>query len=127
MLTHTITNHSFFRYACVGVINTLICVSVMYLVSLVYSHYMIYTAAGYIVAIIASFIMNYYFTFSVRGQVQQRMIKFMIIALLNLGFVEFMQWCFIEGIGWPILPSIIFCAILYTVLGYILNRRYVFN
>ena len=88
------------KYGLVGVANTAVFSLVTYLVSLTGVHYSIYTAIGYIVAILFSFYMNNRFTFKgTKGDVKVMLAKFLGVTLSLMLLVQVIQYVFIDVIG----------------------------
>jgi putative flippase GtrA len=115
------------RYGLVGGVNTVAGVGVMVVLAGLGVHYALYTAAGYTVAFVTSYRLNARFTFRVE-QVSQR--GFALFAALNGGLlllVEFFQSGMIELARMPELASVAAGAILYTLTGFVLNRRIVYR
>ena len=117
----------FIRYCCVGAFNTLVCVSVMTLLAHLGFHYLVYTAFGYMVGIIVSFFLNFRLTFASQGYIYQRLIRFILINLINLGLTEAIQAFLIELCHIPELPAVVIGMISYVFLGYFANKRWVFH
>jgi putative flippase GtrA len=116
------------KYGLVGVANTAVFSLVTYLVSLTGVHYSIYTALGYIVAILFSFYMNNRFTFKgTKGDVKVMLAKFLGVTLSLMLLVQVIQYVFIDVIGTMEIIGIIVGMLFYTGTGYLLNRNFVFK
>ncbi|NLY95934.1 MAG: GtrA family protein [Clostridiaceae bacterium] len=116
------------KYGLVGVANTAVFSLVTYLVSLTGVHYSIYTAIGYIVAILFSFYMNNRFTFKgTKGDVKVMLAKFLGVTLSLMLLVQVIQYVFIDVIGTMEIIGIIVGMLFYTGTGYLLNRNFVFK
>jgi putative flippase GtrA len=116
------------KYGLVGVANTAVFSLVTYLVSLTGVHYSIYTAIGYIVAILFSFYMNNRFTFKgTKGDVKVMLAKFLGVTLSLMLLVQVIQYVFIDVIGTMDIIGIIVGMLFYTGTGYLLNRNFVFK
>ena len=90
-------------------------------------HYSIYTAAGYIVAFVVSYILNGKYTFRA-NQLSQR--GFALFAAINgslLLCVEVIQAILIEFLHFPEILGVITGMIFYTMAGFILNRKIVYR
>ena len=119
------------KYGFVGVMNTLVCIATMYLFRTIGLGYQLYTLIGYVVAIIFSFFMNKEFTFKYKANDKRaviiRMIRFVSVSVSLLLLVQLLEWIFIEklllseflGVGIPM--------VIYTLIGFILNRFWVFT
>ena len=122
-----LTQYTFIRYAMVGCTNTTVCFTTMYLASLCGFHYLMYTAIGYLVAIIYSFFMNLRFTFRVKGKIAKRLALFFVINLTNLGVVEIIEYILIDIFYIHRLMSIILAMGWYVATGFLLNNYLVYN
>ena len=117
----------FIKYCLVGVINTLVCVSVMALLAYLGAHYLLYTFFGYLVGITVSFTLNFRLTFASQGYVYQRLMRFFGVNLLNLGITESIQFILIEWIHLPESVAVGMGMISYVFVGYFANKRWVFH
>ena len=116
------------RYSLVGIINTAVFLSSVFLLRLTGISYPVYTGLGYAIAIGVSFVLNLTFTFSsLPGKTAVRVFKFLAVALFLLLLAEALQVCLIEIAGVPELAGVLSGMILYTATGYVLNRFIVFN
>ena len=122
-----VTEYTFVRYIMVGMTNTTVCFSTMYLGSLAGLHYLSYTAVGYLVAILYSFFMNLYFTFRVNGQILKRLTLFFAINLTNLGIVETIEYIMIDNFHINPLLSILCAMTWYVVTGFLINSYLVYS
>lgn len=117
----------FIRYCCVGIVNTLVCVSVMVILARLGLHYAVYTFFGYVVGIIVSFSLNFKITFASQGYVKKRFIRFIIVNITNLGCTEIIQITLIELLRCPELYAVITGMVSYVLLGYFANQHLVFK
>ncbi|MDP3706447.1 MAG: GtrA family protein [Legionellaceae bacterium] len=122
-----ITKYTFVRYLMVGITNTTVCFSIMYLGALSGLHYLSYTALGYLVAILYSFFMNLYFTFRVEGQILKRLTLFFAINLTNLGLVEIIEYIMIDKFNLNRLFSILSAMTWYVITGFLINSYLVYS
>ena len=114
-------------YLGVGLINTLICFTVMYLGALSGLNYLQYTALGYVIAIFFSFFMNLRYTFQVQGHLAKRLAWFLVISVSNLLFVELIEYTLIELVVLNKLIAI-FCGMsCYVILGFLFNNFLVYR
>jgi len=115
------------RYGLVGVINTGTTIAAMVSLAYLGIHYTIYTAIGYLLGFIVSYVLNGIFTF--RGaQLSHR--AFLIFVGINgalLIFVEVFQIALIEFLATPELPAVAMGMVFYTITGFFLNRRFVYQ
>lgn len=117
-----------FKYGVVGVLNTAVFTGSVYIFSKTGLGYMYYTAAGYIVAITFSFVMNMKFTFSrFPGKLLPRAAKFLITAVSLMTAAELIQYGLIEYAGLTEIIGIITGMICYTGAGFLINRLWVFR
>ncbi len=122
-----ITEYTFVRYLMVGMTNTTVCFSAMYLGALAGLHYLSYTAVGYLVAILYSFFMNLYFTFRVEGKILKRLTLFFAINLTNLGIVEIIEYIMIDIFYMDRLFSILSAMTWYVITGFLINTYLVYS
>lgn len=116
------------KYGSVGVLNTLVFTGSVFLLSKTELHYMYFTAIAYIIAITFSFIMNMKFTFSkFPGKLVQRAIKFITAALVLMLIAEALQYLLIELAGFSEFAGIVTGMICYTIIGFLINRLWVFK
>lgn len=90
-------------------------------------HYTIYTAVGYLLAFIVSYILNGIFTFQCEQLSHQDFLKFVGINGSLLILVEVLQISLIEFLALPELLGVAFGMLFYTLLGFFLNRRFVYQ
>jgi putative flippase GtrA len=117
----------FSRYALVGVANTLVGTGLMLAGAHMGLHYAVYTLLGYSAAFGVSFWLNFHFTFHAKDQLRQRMVRFILINLVNLGMVQLLQAALIEGLHLQELLAVILGMAYYTISGFFLNRQLVFQ
>ena len=110
------------KYLFVGVLNTGLTSLVMFLFRKAGLHYTIYTALGYGVGFINSFILNGLWTFR---RDKLHVVLFARFLAVNLGLflgVQAVQIILIEGMHLPELPAIVIGMVFYTGTGFLLNR-----
>ncbi len=122
-----LTEYTFARYMMVGVSNSTVCFSVMYLGALLKLHYLSYTALGYFVAIFFSFFMNLRFTFRVEGDVLKRLIMFFFVSITNLAIVEVIEFVMIDKGGFNRMFSILTGMSWYVAAGFLVNRYLIYK
>lgn len=115
------------RYLLVGLTNTTVCFSFMYLGFLAGLHYLEYTVLGYFVSILYSFYMNLRFTFRVTGNITKRLIFFFVINLTNLAIVEVIEYVMIDMYKLNHLFSIICAMLWYSLVGFTINTLWVYR
>ena len=109
-------------YIGVGMTNALVTGITMVLLKAMNCHYVLYTVAGYSLGFINSFLLNGYFTFRRSKLKSSLFTRFLIINVSLLGLVQLIQITLIEGINAPEIPSVVFGMIIYTGIGFFLNR-----
>lgn len=130
-------NHSFVRFLLVGVINTIIGLSIMYLfLNFFHFSYWISTFVGNTIGAVVSFYLNKSFTFKNREGYLWSSIKFIIVILscyflayvLGLELVTFLlkQLEYRNDLVEKNV-AILFGTGLYTILNYIGQRYFVFR
>jgi putative flippase GtrA len=127
MRIYNYLDQAFVRYLLIGALNLVVCGSMMKIGALCGLTYLYYTPLGYTVAMLNSFLLNGYFTFSVRSFSWKSLAQFFLINGINLGVVECLEYFMI---GWLFLPEnlAVLCGMVwYTTVGFLLNRRIVFN
>lgn len=116
------------KYALTGVINTLIGYGVFWLLLTKFNIHAEYAnAAGYGIALIFAFLLNKVFVFNKstfhQGMIPRFIVAFLIAFLINQLVLIVLHR--VLGIRAEIAQ--ILAMVTYTVLFYILNKRYVFN
>jgi len=121
----------------VGIVNTLIGLSAIYLFYNVFSlNYWISTSIGNAIGMISSFILNRRFTFKSDVSILKSSIKFIAVSVTSYCIAYYLGYLLIlifEGASLPINKtvynnlSILFSSGLYTILGYIGNRKISFK
>lgn len=117
----------FIRYGLVGALNTAVGVSGIALGAFLGWHYALYTLFGYGVAFVASFALNLKFTFKAEGATRSRFMMFLYVNLLNLGFVQLMQFMLIEWFAVGEYIAVAVAMVCYTLTGFVMNKKFVFN
>jgi putative flippase GtrA len=119
------------KYGFVGVLNTLLCIATMYVFRTIGLGYQLYTLIGYVVAIIFSFFMNKQFTFNYKADGKRaviiRMIRFISVSISLLLLVQLLEWIFIDRMMLPEILGIGIPMVIYTMIGFVLNRFWVFT
>lgn len=115
------------RYGSVGIINTLTGAAVMVAFAYLGFHYTIYTAAGYVVGFITSYVLNGLYTFKLRRLSYRGFAYFLAINGALLLGVELLQILLIEVLRLSELFSVIVGMIVYMFVGFFLNRTIVYR
>lgn len=115
------------RYGLIGFVNTAVGVGIMLAGAALGLHYALYTAIAYLVALVVSFALNLRFTFRAKGRVLRRFRGFVVVCLACLGLAQAVQALLIEGLGWAEAWGVGCGMVSYTIAGFFLNRRFVFQ
>lgn len=116
------------KFGLVGLFNTILCAGVMWLFSLTGMTYPVYSALGYAVGIVVSFVLNFRFTFKPEsGNLVPYMVKFLIVCLTMVLVAEGVQHLLIANLGLPELLGVAGGMVAYTGGGFLLNRFWVFR
>lgn len=117
----------FIRYGMVGVGNTCVGFSAMYVAASFGMHYLAYTAVGCLVGVFFSFFMNLYFTFRVKGRIVTRLALFLVVNISNIGIVELIEYNLIEHLHLNHLYSLLCAMVWGTITGFLLNNFFVYR
>lgn len=120
-------DYTFIRYCLVGLANTALCLMMMRCGSRLGLSYLYYTPIGYGLAILNSYFLNAWFTFEEKQWDKNQLKCFLIINVINLLGVEWCEYALIEKLFLPESMAVLLSMVLYTVLGFILNRQLVFR
>lgn len=90
-------------------------------------HYALFTLAGYVVAFITSYLLNAWFTFQVGAVTARGFLLFVLINGVLILLVQAVQAGLIELVGVPVLVGVAAGAVVYTLVGYVLNRHLVYR
>ena len=115
------------RYGLVGVINTGATIATMAGLAYLGIHYTVYTAIGYLLGFVVSYRLNGIYTFQC-AQLSHR--AFLLFVGINGGlliFVEIFQISLIELLAMPELPGVVVGLVVYTLMGFFLNRHFVYQ
>lgn len=126
----TINHDTFFKfikYCLVGICNTASTLIIMTCLAYLGFHYVFYTAIAYIITFLLSFTLNFFFTFQKKNHFLKRLFTFIGLNLINLLLVELLQIFLIEYVNLPHYLAIFSGMCFYSVTGFIMNRKYVYN
>ena len=115
------------RYGLVGAVNTSATIATMAGLAYLGIHYTVYTAVGYILGFVISYILNGVFTFRCTQLSHRAFLRFAGINSSLLIFVEILQIFLIERLAVPELPGVATGMVVYTLSGFFLNRRFVYQ
>jgi len=113
-------------YAFVGIFNTLLTLAIMSSLAWAGFHYSIYTMAGYLVGFVSSYLLNNRFTFGRKRYSFARFMLFVLISGALLIAVQLAQFVLIEKLLAPEIVGVGVGMVIYTGVGFVLNRRFVF-
>ncbi|WP_010349592.1 GtrA family protein [Paenibacillus peoriae] len=129
----------FLRFLLVGVINTLIGLSIIYLFyNLFHFNYWISTSCGNIIGGVCSFFLNRNFTFKVNEWYLSQTLKFASVTIVSyvtsyfigyylMPFLKFMDKLIILNVIGVGNVSILIASGLYTLFNYFGHKYYTFN
>lgn len=117
-----------FRYALIGVLNTVIGYFVFWLM-LVAFHLSpsISNALGYAVALTVAFYLNRSYVFDVKVYAISHYVKFVASFFGAFGLNQLVLWWLVYSEGWQPEFAQIAAMICYTVVFYLLNRFFVYR
>ena len=119
---------TFLKYGIVGGLNALVFSGAAWVLSRTGMHYSLYTGAAYLIAFGFSYWMNSVYTFRHRtAGGWKRAVRFFGVCLGLLGLAELVQWVLIDRLGVRILWGIIAGMVVYSGIGYLVNRIWVFG
>jgi putative flippase GtrA len=121
-------NHTFLKYCLIGVINTVSCFSVVYvLLELCGAGYLLSNMAGYATGLLVSFVLNKYRNFRSSGHLGKEFflffLSFGVAYAANLAALVFA----VECLRIDAFLSQILSGVFYTVIFYILMKHFVFQ
>ena len=115
------------RYGLVGSFNTLVTLTVMTGLAALGAHYVAFTAAGYGIGFVLSYVLNGRFTFRAAPPSPRGLALFALVNGCLLAVVEAFQLVAVELAGLPVLVAVAMGALIYLAAGFQLNRRVVFR
>jgi putative flippase GtrA len=115
------------RYCLVGSINALVGIGVMIGFHFLGFNYVIYTLSGYIAGFMSSYTLNGLFTFKKDRLSYKELLLFVTLNGILLFVVESVQIIMINLFYIKELVGVAAGMVTYTIVGFLLNRRYVFK
>lgn len=115
------------RYGIVGIFNTAIFTGICLLGMRWRWHYAAYTLLAYAVAIGFSFVANRRFTFRQRKDNLWMLARFALVCAVLVELVEAAQLLLIDNLKLPQAPVVFGCMVVYTLVGFVLNKFWVFG
>jgi putative flippase GtrA len=121
-------NHTFLKYCLIGVVNTVSCFSVVYVLLDIFGvDYLLSNMAGYATGLLVSFILNKYRNFRSSGHLGKEFflfsLSFGVAYAANLAALVFA----VEMLRIDAFLSQILSGAFYTVIFYILMKHFVFQ
>jgi putative flippase GtrA len=113
-------------YGCVGVFSTVVTVSIMFTVAQMGFGYVAYTLVGYVAGFVVSYQANNYFTFRANPISARVFARFLMINSGLLVCIQALQYSLIDTLRFRELYAVPVCMVIYTIAGFLLNRRLVF-
>ncbi|MCU9612133.1 GtrA family protein [Caldibacillus lycopersici] len=130
-------NHSFFKFLLVGVLNTIIGLSFMYIsLNIFHLHYWISTFIGNSIGAVVSYFLNKIFTFQSKSPFGSSVIRFVLVIICCYVVAYQLGLSVTEGLldVTGILPAqyidevaILIGSGLYTIMNYFGQRYFVFR
>ncbi len=118
----------FIKFIIVGVFNTSITLSIIFILSFVFNFdYRISNAAGYLAGFINSFIWNKFWTFRSQGKWNVEFIKFTLTFLFCYILQFLFLYFFYQILKWNEPISQIGSNIIYTIANFTINKFLTFN
>lgn len=115
------------KYGLVGVANTAITAFVMVVGAFVDWHYVAYSTLGYVAGIVSSYFLNLRFTFRVRKRFASTFLRFVSVCGICFLVAQGCQIALIEIFGVGEAIAVALAMVLYTGVGFALNRALVFR
>jgi putative flippase GtrA len=119
--------HEGLKYISVGLVNTAITVLIMVVLNSIGFYYVVYTSIAYLAGFVSSFLLNGTFTFNSGVLSVKSFLWFLFLNTLILGLVQLVQILMIEIVALPEIVGVFFGMVLYTCVGFIVNKKYVFR
>jgi putative flippase GtrA len=116
-------------YGLVGLFNTGLTAGIMWLSHRAAVPYPVYTTYAYLIGMLASFALNWAFTFRQGGRSGRAstLLRFAAVNLALLGLVHVEQYLLIERLQVRESLGVALGMVCYTGLGYFINRLWVFK
>lgn len=118
----------FLRFATVGMINTIITISIIFILSNIFNiYYIISNVVGYVAGLINSFIMNKFWTFQSKGNFLKESYWFFVVFLISYILQLMVLYYFHEIVKFNENLSQILSNIFYTLVNFTLNKLLTFR
>jgi putative flippase GtrA len=118
----------FFKFGIVGVINTLLTLSIIFiLMRLFHVEYRIANGIGYVFGVINSFLWNKLWTFKSKNSYFREAVLFVLVFLVSYGI----QFCFLvlfkEILHINVYIAQVISMVIYTIISFFGNRIFTFK
>ncbi|MCS7205765.1 MAG: GtrA family protein [Leptospiraceae bacterium] len=118
----------FLKFSLVGVVNTLITLSLIYLFTVILQiNYLLANGIGYVAGFLNSFFWNKFWTFRSRGKIGREFLLFLIVFGISYGFQFFVLLILVEIISFDEFFSQILSMGFYTLANFFLNKYMTFR
>ena len=112
------------KYLQVGVINTLLTLSIIYVgINVLSIKYNMAYFVGYFIGLINSFVLNKYYTFKSTNKCGGEFFHFVLVFFLSYLLSHLTLVGLIEKLHMNENLSVVISMVIYTVIGYILNKN----
>lgn len=112
------------KYLKVGVLNTLLTLIIIFIcVNILKINYNMSYFIGYAIGLINSFILNKYYTFESKNQWNKELMLFIMVFFIAYSISNIILIGLIEILYINKNISIVLSMIVYTIIGYILNKK----
>lgn len=119
--------HQFWRYTHVGILNTAVGIATIWLLSLTGWPYPLYTGLAYLLVFSLSFALHGRYSFRTKTLSKKAFPLFVAFNLVNMLLAQLVQAFLIEILAWPHWLAIGAGIGVYVIVGFLLNRTYVFK
>lgn len=117
-----------YKYIGIGIINTGISFLVILLLFKFFAfNYGIAYFIGYVIALINSFFMNKRYTFQSNGHWKNEFKFFILVFIIAYSISHIFLYLMVEWLNIGVMISIIISMMIYTFVGYFLNKNIVFS
>lgn len=117
-----------YKYIGIGIINTVISFLIILLFFKFFGFkYGIAYFMGYAIALINSFFMNKRYTFQSNGHWKKEFKFFILVFIIAYSISHVFLYLMVEWLNIEVVISIIVSMMIYTFVGYFLNKKIVFS
>ncbi|PHR71959.1 MAG: sugar translocase [Arcobacter sp.] len=112
------------KYLKVGLLNTLLTLIIIFIaINILSINYNFSYFIGYAIGLINSFILNKYYTFNSSKSWQKEILPFLIVFIISYTISHITLFGLIEKLYIDKNMSIILSMIIYTLIGFTLNKK----